>query len=447
MITRQAFLSVVFPASTLLIPRYTLAISLQTQRDQRGPDRYCIIQVVGSNLAKEEHSGLSAISVIWMGATEYGQALDVFFTTKFSYAMAHVVDRLTANVKDYTHFGISRQWLSDAKQHWETKYDWRKTEARINSFNNLTVPIEHEGFTFDIHFVALFSQKKDAVPLLLSHGWPGSFLEFLAALDMLKSKYKPEDLPFHVIVPSLPGYGYSSGPPLDKNWTTEKMAAVLDKLMVGLGFGDGYIAQGGDIGSFISRVLGVTSPSCKAVHLHLAIGLQGETEGLTDAEKKGVQRITDFATLGNAYAREHGTRPATIGLVLSASPISLLAWIGEKFQQWTDVTPPIDEILDGATLYWFTESFPRAIYPYRQFFGAQPTFFHNDPEYYIKKPLGYSWHPEELAPVPRDWVATSGNLVWYRAHKEGGHFAAMERADLFVKDREDFVAEVWPKAK
>ncbi|USW53907.1 Putative epoxide hydrolase, alpha/Beta hydrolase [Septoria linicola] len=285
-------------------------------------------------------------------------------------------ENLTTDVKDYRSWGISRQWLSDAKQHWETKYDWRKTEARINSFNNYTVSIEEEGFTFDMHFVALFSEKPDAVPLLLSHGWPGSFLEFLAVLDLLRTKYKPEDLPFHVIVPSLPGYGYSSGPPLDKDWTTEKMAAVLDKLMVGLGFGNGYIAQGGDIGSFISRVLGVTSDACKAVHLHLVIGQQGEVDGLSDAEKQGVQRINDFATLGNAYAREHGTRPATIGLVLSSSPIALLGWIGEKFQQWTDVTPPIDEILDGATLYWFTESFPRAIYPYRQFFGPEPTFFH-----------------------------------------------------------------------
>lgn len=162
---------------------------------------------------------------------------------------------------------------------------------------------------------------------------------------------------------------------------------------------------------------------CKAVHLHLVIGQTGEEDGLTDAEKKGVQRINDFGTLGNAYAREHGTRPATIGLVLSSSPIALLAWIGEKFQQWTDETPPIDEILDGATLYWFTESFPRAIYPYRQFFGPEPTFFHNDPAYYIKKPLGYSWHPEELAPVPKKWVEGTGNLVWYRGHKEGGHFA------------------------
>jgi hypothetical protein len=239
----------------------------------------------------------------------------------------------TADVKDFTHFGISRQWLSEAKQEWESSYDWRKTETRINSYPNFAVSIKDDktGYTFEtIHFIALFSKKADAAPLLLLHGWPGSFLEFLGALDVLKSRYTPDNLPFHVIVPSLPGYGYSSGPPLDQNFDTEGMARVLDKLMVGLGFGNGYISQGGDIGSFISRVLGVTSQSCKAVHLHLCIGQQGEMDGLTDEEKKGVKRYGEFGDLGNAYAREHGTRPSTVGLVLSASPISLLAWVGEK---------------------------------------------------------------------------------------------------------------------
>lgn len=178
-------------------------------------------------------------------------------------------ENLTTDVKDFTGWGISRQWLDEAKQHWQTKYNWRKTEDRINSYPNFTVPIEDSGFEFKIHFIALFSEKKDAVPLLLLHGWPGSFLEFLGTLDVLREKYKPEDLPFHVIVPSLPGYGYSNGPPLDKNFDVEGIARVMDKLMVGLGFGEGeggYISQGGDIGSFVSRVIGVTAKSCKAVH-------------------------------------------------------------------------------------------------------------------------------------------------------------------------------------
>lgn len=171
-----------------------------------------------------------------------------------------------ADVNDYTSFGISRKWLVEAKEHWLSNYDWRKTEARINGYNNWTVDIEEDGFQYQIHFTALFSKKADAVPLLLLHGWPGSFLEFLGVIDEFKSKYDENSLPFHIIVPSLPGYGYSNGPPTDKNFTTEGIARVMDKLMIGLGFGDGYVTQGGDIGSFVSRVLGTISSSVKAVH-------------------------------------------------------------------------------------------------------------------------------------------------------------------------------------
>ncbi|EMC96794.1 hypothetical protein BAUCODRAFT_490072 [Baudoinia panamericana UAMH 10762] len=368
---------------------------------------------------------------------------------KYSRIGRKTYENQNTDVKDFTSWGVDRQWLENAKQSWETKYDWRKTEDRINSFSNYTVTIQDSGFDFEVHFVALFSKKADAVPLALLHGWPGSFLEFLGSLDVMREKFTPDTLPFHVIVPSLPGYGYSNGPPLDRDFDVQGMARVIDKLMVGLGFRDGYIAQGGDIGSFISRVLGVTADACKAVHLHLCIGVSPEgkdIDALSQSEKQALQRYSNFNQMGNAYAREHGTRPSTIGLVLSSSPIALLAWVGEKFLQWSDVSPPLDEILDSVTLYWFTESFSRSIYPYRQFFGAKPTFFHPDPQYNVKKPLGYSWHPKELAPVPKDWVAETGNLVWHRNHEEGGHFAAMEKPALFVKDMEDFVKEVWPQA-
>lgn len=177
-----------------------------------------------------------------------------------------------ADVKDFTSFGISRDWLAETKSYWEAKYDWRKCEDRINAFPNFTAPIaddDEEGataHTFDVHFIALFSKKADAVPLLLMHGWPGSPLEFLGTLELLGRKYSPEELPCHVVVPSLPGYAFSSGPPMDRNFNTEGIARVMDKLMVGLGFGDGYVAQGGDIGSFVSRVLAVKAEACKAAH-------------------------------------------------------------------------------------------------------------------------------------------------------------------------------------
>jgi microsomal epoxide hydrolase len=170
------------------------------------------------------------------------------------------------DVNDYTAFGIKRDWLEKARDYWIEKYDWRKTEARFNTYNHWTTEIEDQGFKFNVHFVGLFSKKPDAIPLLLIHGWPGSFIEFLDVLDEFKSKYDENSLPFSIVVPSLPGYAYSNGPPLDRNMTTEDAAKVMDKLMVGLGYGDGYVTQGGDIGSFISRILGTISDSCKAVH-------------------------------------------------------------------------------------------------------------------------------------------------------------------------------------
>ena len=179
----------------------------------------------------------------------------------------------TADVKDFTSFGISRAWLSETKEYWQSgQYDWRKCEDRINAFPNFTVDIRDEGamgHTFSIHFLALFSRKKDAVPVLLMHGWPGSPLEFLGALEILAEKYTPETLPFHVVVPSLPGYAFSSGPPVDGDFDVQGIARVMDALMGGLGFGEeegGYIAQGGDIGSFVARVLAVRMGACRGVH-------------------------------------------------------------------------------------------------------------------------------------------------------------------------------------
>jgi len=224
-----------------------------------------------------------------------------------------------------------------------------------------------------MHFVGLFSQKKDAIPLILLHGWPGpwalssvvsytslitpfsstgSFLEFLPILNLLKQKYTPETLPYHVVVPSLPGFGFSDRPPVDKDFGFRDVARVMNHLMVGLGFGAGYAAQGGDLGSKVSRILGCEFEACKgelrvsnrsncprysrpdspAVHHNFTIVFESQIEGnfdkstLSARERKGLERGEKFLQEGRAYAQEHATRPATIGLALSASPIALLSW-------------------------------------------------------------------------------------------------------------------------
>jgi pimeloyl-ACP methyl ester carboxylesterase len=158
-------------------------------------------------------------------------------------------------------FGVTHKWLSEAKDYWLNKYDWRAHEKHINSFPNYTMDIE--GLT--VHFVLLYSKRKDAVPIVLMHGWPGSFIEFLPMCDLLRKKYSEEDLPYHVVVPSLPGYTLSSGGPLDRDWTMQDSARVIDRLMHNLGC-DKYIAQGGDIGSFIGAILAENYDSCVAIH-------------------------------------------------------------------------------------------------------------------------------------------------------------------------------------
>lgn len=321
--------------------------------------------------------------------------------------------------------GMRRDWLSNAKDHWLSNFDWRKHEDHINSFPNFTVPIkDDDGITIDMHFMALFSEKSDAVPIVFTHGWPGSFLEFLKIFGLLKQRYSPRDLPFHVVAPSLPGYAYSSGPPVDADYSIEQASSVVNKLMIGLGFESGYLAQGGDLGSFVSRYQAANFDSCKSMHLNMCMVdpevSQKNTE-VDEVEAKAVPRGEAFRKNGFAYALEHGTRTGTIGLALSASPLAMLSWIGEKFLEWTDEDPALDDILESVSLYWLTDTFPRCIYPYRALASGG-----RGPQKFVDKPSGFSFFPKELAPSPKSWVQATCNLVSYNQHASGGHFAVSD---------------------
>jgi microsomal epoxide hydrolase len=158
-------------------------------------------------------------------------------------------------------FGTSRQWLIETKDYWLNKYDWRAQEKHINSFPNYKTKIED----INVHYIALFSEKKDAIPIIFMHGWPGSFVEFLPMLSLIREKYSAKELPYHIIVPSLPGYTLSSGGPVDRDWTVADSARILDSLMKELGFSK-YLAQGGDVGSFLGTAMALTHDSCVGVH-------------------------------------------------------------------------------------------------------------------------------------------------------------------------------------
>lgn len=237
----------------------------------------------------------------------------------------------------------------------------------------------------------------------------------------MQKKYTPETLPYHLVVPSLIGYTFSSGPPKTRDWNTKDTSRIMHSALLELGFKEGFVTQGGDIGAGVSLILATGYDSCKACHLNF-FRIRGTNDmsmdGLNQTEMIGLARAQAWIQSGTAYAQEHGTRPGTIGLVLSSSPLALLAWIGEKYLEWTDDDPSTEEILRAVTLYWLTDTFPRAIYPYRAYFKskARENQPQDDPELYCKKPMGYSYFPKELMPTPIAWAKTKGNLVWSRQH-------------------------------
>ncbi|KPM34913.1 hypothetical protein AK830_g11649 [Neonectria ditissima] len=336
-------------------------------------------------------------------------------------------------------FGITREWLIEAKETW------------LN-FPNFKIDInDPEAGTLNIHFVALFSAKKDAIPIIFMHGWPGSFLEFLPMMKILAEKYTPATLPFHVIVPSIPDYGLSSGPSQDIELNLEQAARVMNQLMLDLGFSSGYVAQGGDVGSWLTRLMSLRFTPCKAFHLNLLRQSPKDqvssVEDLTPEEQQLLERAKAWGKTGMAYAIEHGTRPATIGLVLSSSPLATLACdqssIGEKLLDWTDDRGPLslDTILFMVSFYWFTSTFPRSMYPYRAMFSSPEGV--SDFSISKEKPFGYSAFPREIFWLPEAWAGQIyPNLKFYKSHSKGGHFAALEQPGAFLEDIEEFVAKL-----
>ncbi|WWC73311.1 uncharacterized protein I206_107278 [Kwoniella pini CBS 10737] len=343
-------------------------------------------------------------------------------------------------------FGISRKWLIETKDYWLNQYDWRKNENRINAQPAFITKIKNkDGLEYKIHFAALFSKNKDAIPIILSHGWPGAFIEFLGLMEYLRERYTPEELPYHLIFPSTPGYLFSSSPPLDREFSVRDVGYLYDQLMKGLGFSEkGYIAQGGDVGSHITNELGRSHSACKAIHLNMRVFLQ-PPKGTPENESQPFG-IPEFLNKLQKYGYnlEHATRTSTVGLAIGSNPISLLCWIGEKFLEWSDESPSLEIILNFINLYWFTDTYPSCIFTYRYGFGSKRDENSAEKEF-NNKPTGYSYFPKEITPVPPHWVKTAHNLVWTREHKSGGHFAALEGPETLWEDVEDFVKQVWPE--
>ncbi|KAF8315483.1 putative epoxide hydrolase [Cantharellus anzutake] len=317
--------------------------------------------------------------------------------------------------------GISDEWTKNARETWLSNFDWRAHEKRINASPNWKVDVTDDDGTI---------YHANAVPLVLLHGWPGSIMEFLDIIPILQQSKYPS---FHIIAPSLPGYGWTSGPPPHVNLTVSGMARIVDKLVTGLGFRD-YVVQGGDIGSHVARIIGSRAQNCR-VNMFVTRGEPPTKPPLSPADQERVRKTQEFMKTGYGYGIQQGTRPSTVGQVLSSNPIALLAWIGEKVLAWTDSTPTLDTILAMVTLYWVTSSASTSLYPYRALAADDPP-----PYIPINKPLGYSIFPKEILSFPAGWLAYNTKLVFVREHQKGGHFAALECPNELAQDIIAFVS-------
>ncbi|MFV2176745.1 epoxide hydrolase family protein [Actinomadura sp. LOL_016] len=335
--------------------------------------------------------------------------------------------------------GVPLADLVEVVNYWRTGYNWRSFEERLDRIGQFRTTIDDLG----IHFLHRRSAHKDATPLILTHGWPGSIAEFIDVVDELVDP-KDADVPaFHVVVPSLPGFGYSDKPAAT-GWGTEKIAAAWVELMGRLGYSK-FVAHGGDWGGNITTVLGGRFPAhVLGIHTTFAEAPPGlATDGLTAVERRWTEETRDFWRHRAAYAKQQATRPQTIGYSLVDSPVGLLAWILDKFAEWSDTddspfeTISRDRLLDDVTLYWLTRTGASAARIYYESHNSL------DPELRVDVPSAISMYPRDIEKSPRPWARERyRQIVRWRSPARGGHFPSLEVPEYFVRDLQEGLAAV-----
>ncbi|WP_093439410.1 epoxide hydrolase family protein [Streptomyces sp. Cmuel-A718b] len=335
--------------------------------------------------------------------------------------------------------GVPLADLADVVEYWRTGYDWRAFEERLNRMGQFRTTVDGLG----IHFLHRRSARPDAVPLLLTHGWPGSVVEFLHVMDELADPRDAAAPAFHVVAPSLPGFGFSEKP-ATTGWGTERIAAAWVELMGRLGYGR-FLAHGGDWGGNITTVLGGRFPDrVLGVHSTFAEAPPGlTTDGLTEAERGWTEETHHFWRHRAAYAKQQATRPQTIGYALVDSPVGLLAWILDKFAEWSDTgdspfeTISRDRVLDNVTLYWLTRTGASAARIYYESHNSL------DPALRVDVPSAITMYPRDIDKTPRPWAEHRyRNIVRWRSPEAGGHFPSLEMPESFVADLREGLAAV-----
>jgi len=336
--------------------------------------------------------------------------------------------------------GVPLEYLKELNDYWRYKYDFSRLSICLNNLPQFIVNIED----FKLHFLHIRSKITDAKPLLISHGWPGSILEFV---DILPRLTDPESFggsakdAFHVVCPSIPGFGFSEKP-MDPGWGVAKIASCYKSLMKKLGY-QSYFAQGGDWGSTIVENLAIQDPSCIAIHLNMLTVYPPKTlDKPSEEEQKALERLTHYSEWDSGYSHQQRTRPQTIGYSLVDSPVGLLAWIIEKFWAWTDCDGHPENalnrdcMLDNVMLYWLTRTGASSARLYWESFGKAEL-------QQVHTPVGVSNFPKEIFYAPRAWAEQRyTNIQYWNDVDKGGHFAAMEQPDLFVGELRQYFAKM-----
>jgi epoxide hydrolase len=332
--------------------------------------------------------------------------------------------------------GVPLGYLQDLAEYWRTTYDWREHEARLNEVPQFTTEIDGQK----VHFLHVRSPEPDALPLVVTHGWPGSVVEFLDVIGPLSDPRAhggdPADA-FHLVIPSIPGFGFS-GPTREPGWDWNRVARAWVELMCRLGY-QRFGTQGGDFGAFISPAVGRAAPE-RVVGVHVNGGLgfppgdPAELADLTDAEKARLAKVQQHLQDGAGYAILQSTRPQTLAYGLTDSPAGQLAWISEKFKEWTDPAADLpedavdrDQLLTNVSLYWLTRTAGSSARMYHE----SASLWGQPPER-SEVPSGVAVFPND--PGIRRFDEREHNVVHWSEFDRGGHFAAMEAPDLLVGD-------------
>jgi pimeloyl-ACP methyl ester carboxylesterase len=341
--------------------------------------------------------------------------------------------------------GVQLAPLQALARYWARDYDVRKLEAKLNALPQFVTEIDG----VDVHFIHMTSRHEDALPLIMTHGWPGSVVELLEAVGPLTDPTahggRAEDA-FHLVLPSVPGYGFS-GEPAELGWDSGRTARAWPELMRRLGYAR-YVAQGGDVGAAVTDAMGRQgAEGLIGIHTNLFVpALGGSMPSDTDEERAAVQSIAAFRATGFGYFLEQATRPQTIGYALLDSPVALAAWMLDHdtdsyykiASAFVDGQPAgnltRDHILDNITLYWLTGTGASAARSYWESGQAQARAAGQAPPP-MTLPFGFTTFPGEIWRTPRSWVEKAyPNVIYFNQVDKGGHFAAWEEPQLFAEE-------------